>query len=401
MRAHSSEKVVGFYGNIIDVHVFRFWLNLAGVLLICLFIVSCEVAPTKPSSSFSSKTPVEFIDYVPMEPGVLQQISQYFGYEVVAPAGASSHLVIYLLDLESEQKQALAAIPIDGVLVNEYARKSLFAVSWDEKTLLYMHDQSTGPASLRNKPSGLYEYVNGRGDRLIYSDAFIASHSSYQLARNAIEFALGGSNDLKVEHFVRSTEGVEFIQEDAFSFQYGGTGLHRAAAKGDQTRVKELLEYGLEIEARDNRGFTPLHSSIWANQDAMAKLLIENGSDVNEKAKDGSTALHLFSKGVRDERVADWSNSQGSALLLLMLKNGAEVNAQDNAGATPLHYAVLKNNIRTAKILVQNGANAKAMELADSHYYGNKFHHTGSMLVLEQRVNETLESIWWKQGMVE
>ena len=398
MRALSLINEFYVHTNTHRLHGYRLWIALIAIVSITALFVSCEVSPTRPDSS--AKIPVEFIDYVPMDKGGLQQISLHFGYEVVSLESDVNYLILYHLDEDSQKRQALAAIMIDGVVVNEYARKSLFAISWDEKTLLYMHEQAPkGPKDLRNKVSGLYEYVEGRGDHMIYSEAIIASHSSYQLARNAIEFALGGGrNDLAVEHYVRSTEGVEFIQEDAFAFQHGGTGLHRAAARGELARVRELLEYDLYIEARDNRQFTPLHSSVWAQQEAVAKLLIENGADIDTKTEDGSTVLHIFSSSVRDERSPSWNDSQAKALLLLLLERGSDVNAKDNNGATPLHYAVNKNNIRTAQILLENGADAEAMELADSHYYGNEFHHYGSELTLGQRINETLESGWWSQA---
>ncbi len=439
-------------------------LGRAAIFFICLIISACTAVPPRPFSS--SIPPLEFIDYIPMEAGVLQRVSLHFGYEIETPATSRPFLVIYYLDLETEQKEPLATIEIDGIVVNEYSRKSILAVSWDEKTLLYMHDQtSSGPESLRDKPSGLYEYVYERGDRLIYPQAGIISHSSFQLTRNSIEFALGDPNDPTTEHYIRTTEGIEFIQEDAFILQYGGTELHRAAGKGETFRVQRLLKSGLDLEARDNRGFTPLHTAIWEGHEEMAKLLIEAGADVNANmlgtqfwtpletatrfglvntinrlldhganinsttfsgatplhlaldynqfqaaetllirgadvnvmTEKGSTPLQVFSTGLRDERSDGWSTSQTKALLKLLLAKGADVTTKNEEGLTALHYAVLRNNLRTAQILVENGANANVMELPDRHYYERELHHEGSKMTLLQRMNETLDSVWWKQ----
>jgi hypothetical protein len=63
-----------------------------------------------------------------------------------------------------------------------------------------------------------------------------------------------------------------------------------------------------------------------------------------------------------------------------------------------LHYAVLKNNLMTAQMLIENGANAETMELPDRHYYGRELHHEGSVMLLRQPIQETLDSAWWKQG---
>ncbi len=454
----------------------RFATSVAGILLFGLLVSACStpirsVETSVPIHSVGpSATPTEFIDFMPLETGVFQQISLYFGYQVdIGPFG-KQRIVIYHLDPEQQSKEPLAAINVDGVVVNEYSRKSVFAISWDEKSLLYINDLPTfAPPDLKSKPSGLYEYVHGRGDRLIYPSAGIISTSTFQLARNSLEFAMGDSSDPQTEHYVRRTDGAEFLQEEPFVMQHGGTVLHRAVAEGEIERVKELLETGLSLEITDNSGFTPLHIAIWKGQEEVAKLLIEQGADVNARifgplgwtpleeaarfglldtitllleqgtdinsrtrtgvtplhlavdykkwavaellvtrganvnAKDnnGITPLHLFARGSRDERHQGWVGSQTESLLKQLLGKGVDIGALDDSGATPLHFAVVRNNLRTAKILIANGANAAAMELSNLHFHGEDFHHTGSQMTLQQRINDTLESVWWKDGAAE
>ena len=403
-----------------------------------------------------------------MKVGILQRISQHFVYKVETPAASLPLLVIYYYDIATEQKEPLATIAIDGSIIDEHSRSSIFAVSWDEKTLLYMHQQVTaGPVILRNKPSGLYEYVIGRGDRVIHPQAVVVPHSTSQLARNSIEFVLRHPHEQATDNWIRTTEGAEFMQEDASIVQYGGSELHRVAGKGDIAGAQRLLASGMDLEARDNRGFTPLHTAIWEGHVDMAKLLIDSGADVNahmlgaldwtpvgeaarfglvntinrlldhgarinERTRSGVTPLHLaidykhfraaetlvnrgadvnatteegvtplqlFANASRDERSAVWSDSQAATLLTLLLTKGADINAKNRDGATALHYAVLQNNLRTASILIDNGANPNAMELADRQYYGRELHHEGSEMTLQQRIRDTLESAWWKQGL--
>ena len=438
----------------------------ASVLFVCIFIAACTGAPLHPSSS--PNPPLEFIDTVPMKVGVLQRISQYFVYKVETPVALRPLLVIYYLDTATEKKEPLATIAIDGTIVNEHSRSSIFAVSWDEKTLLYMHQQTgTGPAVLRNKPSGLYEYVLGRGDRVIHSRARIVRHSDLQLRRDSIEFALSSATAPGAEHYFRSTEGIEFSQADASILQFGGNELHRVAGVGDLVGARRLLASGINLEARDNRGFTPLHTAIWEGHEEMAKLLIESGADVNSHmlgsldwtpvgeaarfglgdtvarlldhgarinqrthsgvtplhlaidyknyqvaetlvsrgadvnavTEEGVTPLQLLANGSRDERSADWSGTRPAALLTLLLTKGADVNATNRDGATALHYAVLQNNLRTAGVLIDYGANPNAMELAGRQYYGRVLHHEGSEMTLQQRIRDTLGSSWWKRGL--
>ena len=49
---------------------------------------------------------------------------------------------------------------------------------------------------------------------------------------------------------------------------------------------------GVDVNARDNRGNTPLHWAVSDGHDIAAKILIEAGADVNVKSKDGSTPLY-------------------------------------------------------------------------------------------------------------
>lgn len=60
-----------------------------------------------------------------------------------------------------------------------------------------------------------------------------------------------------------------------------------------------LIKNGANLNARDNRKNTPLHSiaaiSDPDKQCAIAKLLIENGADVNAKNADDKTPLDLVS----------------------------------------------------------------------------------------------------------
>ena len=67
-----------------------------------------------------------------------------------------------------------------------------------------------------------------------------------------------------------------------------GTALHFAAGKGHKEIVELLIAKGVDVNAKNNRGGTPLHL---ANNKEIAELLIANGADVNAKDEDGETPL--------------------------------------------------------------------------------------------------------------
>ncbi len=65
--------------------------------------------------------------------------------------------------------------------------------------------------------------------------------------------------------------------------------LHEASQDADVTIVKLLLDAGLDPNARDERGWTPLHVAMdWGKNDT-ANLLLSRGADPNAKNKDGKT----------------------------------------------------------------------------------------------------------------
>ena len=94
-------------------------------------------------------------------------------------------------------------------------------------------------------------------------------------------------------------------------------GLQRCANCG-QTR---------DVNAKDNKGDTPLAMAVWSGHKDVAESLLANKADVNAKDNDGMTPLHWAAGGGYKDVVE------------LLLANNAEVNAKDNDGATPLHWA--------------------------------------------------------------
>lgn len=90
-----------------------------------------------------------------------------------------------------------------------------------------------------------------------------------------------------------------------------------------------LLAKGADVNARNNKGETPLHlaASFSGNTDII-KLLLVHGAKVTLMANDGKTPLHY----------AAWNASPNATKLLPA--HGADVDARDNAGLTPLQMTV-------------------------------------------------------------
>ncbi|OPY79828.1 MAG: Ankyrin repeats (3 copies) [Syntrophorhabdus sp. PtaU1.Bin058] len=119
------------------------------------------------------------------------------------------------------------------------------------------------------------------------------------------------------------------------------------ASIGDLTSVRNLVEKGANINARDSVGMTALISAVRMGDrnKEVALFLIEKGADVNVYDKYGLTPLMHAAQG-------------GSVNIVNALINkGANLNAQDQYGNTALMQAIRSPRADVVKLLIEKGAN--------------------------------------------
>jgi ankyrin repeat protein len=124
--------------------------------------------------------------------------------------------------------------------------------------------------------------------------------------------------------------------------------LLKASAVGEFQKVKDLIDAGADVDAKNFAGWTSLHlAAANKNLKDVAKLLLENEANVNAK-NDGWTPLHIATRSGQLD------------IAKLLLENGADFDAKAIDGLTPLHTAILYEQLDIAKLLLENGADVNA-----------------------------------------
>jgi uncharacterized protein len=158
--------------------------------------------------------------------------------------------------------------------------------------------------------------------------------------------------------------------------------LIQAAERGELIVVRKLVEQGLRINARDQRGRTALLAATLRNEIEVARFLIREGADVNAKdfvhdtpflvaAAEGRTEILKMTLAAGAD-LADTNRYRGTALIpaahhgyveavKLLLATPINRNHINNLGWTALLEAVIlgdggQKHTEIVRLLVEGGA---------------------------------------------
>jgi len=90
----------------------------------------------------------------------------------------------------------------------------------------------------------------------------------------------------------------------------------------------------------------------WNGALEVLRVLLAHGADVNSRNERGDTPLHSLAEGCYDND----NNEFIRDILRILLTNGAYLNAEDDYGFTPLHVAAIMRKAAMAELLIENGA---------------------------------------------
>jgi ankyrin repeat protein len=132
------------------------------------------------------------------------------------------------------------------------------------------------------------------------------------------------------------------------------TSLIRAAAAGDERRVRELLAAGAPLRCVDGRRWTALHHASFMGSAQVVAALLEadaTGAMIDAQNSTGSTAL-------------TWASEKGHEdAVRLLLARGARQELQTDNGDTALHLAAYKGNVGIVEELCAAPGSAAAIAL--------------------------------------
>jgi ankyrin repeat protein len=129
----------------------------------------------------------------------------------------------------------------------------------------------------------------------------------------------------------------------------GFTALHTAAAGGFADIVLALLGGGADISAESNDGLQAVHIAAATGHPGLVRTLIHRGASANTASHDGTVPLHMAAAVSED-------------VVRTLVNEGAEIDIRDKLGVSPLDIAVTTSNLDTARILLDYGATQDAAD---------------------------------------
>ena len=175
-----------------------------------------------------------------------------------------------------------------------------------------------------------------------------------------------------------------FVKESFFSENKSYTKeLFSAVKNNDIPRALSALDKGAVINARDEKGRTPLHWAVYKEYFQMAEFLLEHGADPNAVNRRHRTPLH-WAVLKPDEKWTD-----------LLLKYDANPNIQDKQSRTPLLWIALKPDKSIERLtLTQRTQNSSSETSSLSPLYWEQSDLKKMQLLLHYKADPHLTDLY-------
>ena len=294
-----------------------------------------------------------------------------------------------LLKLAAKSGGDLVVITRDKVKKHSYNQGAKCSNWGETSSYEYRTDWSTGTQTsyMVTRPvcTNYEKYVDV--DEMLVSSG-VVWRKDKKLARQQ-ELGITLSAGAIVGEMERVKSAIAKGADVSLSDMYGNYPLGSAAFHGHEEVVRYLIEKGANVNGR-GLGSPPIFRAAEGGHTSVFRLLLENGAKV--KFKDPytkRTVLHDAARGGQADIIrvliakklkADAVDRDGITPLMLaaasgseeaarlLINNKAKVNRKSTlfndlfANWAPIHYAAFMGNLATLKVLLENGADAEAME---------------------------------------
>ena len=126
-----------------------------------------------------------------------------------------------------------------------------------------------------------------------------------------------------------------------------------AALAGEHFQTADFLRHnGADPHVQGYAMNTPLHSAAYFGKFEVVRKLIEYGADIDARSESGWTPLYFASSG---------SHFKNGSVFRILLERGADVNAQADNGSIPLHHASAFGALEVVRLLLEHGADVEAV----------------------------------------
>lgn len=147
--------------------------------------------------------------------------------------------------------------------------------------------------------------------------------------------------------------------------------LHAAARAGDAARIKELIEQGVDVNAPDEHGQSPLSYSIGKEgKDEAIVALLNAGANPGDhiyealEQRRSISVIQAYMDAGADIGGADYrltpffraAEIGYSAAIIVFLHSGADANEKTQHGIRPIHVAARSGHSRAVNALLSMGA---------------------------------------------
>ena len=136
--------------------------------------------------------------------------------------------------------------------------------------------------------------------------------------------------------------------------EYGQTALHYAAKCGKVYAIDILIQLGVNVNDKDDNGFSPLLIAAMENNLEIFNKFIKSGANVNSKCKKGETfdyaPIHVA------------VNNGNLEMVRVLVENEADLNILEYRQRTPLHIAVEKDQLEIVQYLIEQEAEVNALD---------------------------------------